>query len=251
VDYDSTDIPAAYDRGRSLTTDMLDLWMDTVAGFTDIPVRTILDLGCGTGRFSDALAVRFAARVIAIDPSEKMLAEARGKRMRGDVRLVRARAEALPIGNNAVDFIFTSMTYHHFSDAARVAEECRRIGQPRAVTFVRTGMRDRTEEYAYVPFIPETRPLINETLPSRAEIVRTFESAGLITLATAVVVQQLAPTYQAYADKLAAGGDSILASVPSSVLVSGLEAIRRYGRRVDPIPVTEPIDVLVFRARIP
>ena len=248
MDYDATSIPAQYDRGRSLTRDTLDLWMDTVARFTrDVPVQTILDLGCGTGRFSDALAVRFAATVIALDPSEKMLVEARRKRMRGDVRLVRAAGEALPIANQKIDLIFTSMAYHHFMDAARVADECRRVSHPQAITFVRTGTRDRTEEYAYVPFIPETRSLINERLPSREEIGRTFEAMGLRSIAVEVVVQQIAPTYQAYGDKLEAGGDSILASLQPRDLENGLSAIRRHGTQVDPLPVIEPIDVLVFR----
>lgn len=249
LDYDTTAIPAQYDRGRSLTPDMLDLWMNTVAGFArDTPVRTILDLGCGTGRFSDALASRFAATVIAVDPSEKMLAEARRKRMRGEVRLVRAAGEAIPIANDTVDLVYTSMVYHHFTDAERVADECRRISQPQAMTFVRTGTRDSADDYAFVPFIPETRPLINERLPSREEIVRTFEAVGWRTMAVDVVVQQIAPTYHAYADKLAAGGDSILASLQSHELENGLEAIRRHASRVDPRPVTEPIDIFVFRA---
>ena len=228
---------------------MLDLWMDTVARFTrDAPVRTILDLGCGTGRFSDALAARFAATVLALDPSEKMLAEAKRKRMRGHVQFVRAAGEALPMASQTVDLIFTSMAYHHFTDAARVADECRRVSHPHAITFVRTGTRDRTEEYAYVPFIPETRSLINERIPSREEICRTFEAMGLRTIAVEVVVQQIAPTYGAYADRLEVGGDSILASLQPSDLENGLRAVRQYASRVDPTPVTEPIDVIVFRS---
>jgi len=47
------------------------------------PVAAIaLDIGCGTGRYSTALAAHFNAHVIAVDPSEKMLAEAR-KRAKG------------------------------------------------------------------------------------------------------------------------------------------------------------------------
>src|SRR5438876_12065580 len=35
----------------------------------------VLDLGCGTGRLSQALAVHFDATVIGIDPSRKMLTQ--------------------------------------------------------------------------------------------------------------------------------------------------------------------------------
>jgi ubiquinone/menaquinone biosynthesis C-methylase UbiE len=71
--------------------------MDMVARWVTNAPRTILDLGCGAGRFSDSLALRFVATVIAIDPSAKMLAQAAAKRMRGDVRLVRGAGEALPL----------------------------------------------------------------------------------------------------------------------------------------------------------
>ena len=247
MDYDATTIPAAYDRGRSLSSDTLELWMDTVARWVVSPLGTILDLGCGTGRFAEPLAVRFAATVVALDPSRKMLAEAAAKRLPG-TRLVRAIGEAVPLQANSVDLVFTSMAYHHFSDAARVAQECRRVSRSKAVTFVRMGTRDRIEEYAYVPFIPATKPLLHERLPSVQQVTQTFESAGLVTVSTGTVVQQIARTFLEYSEKLEAGGDSILASVEPSVLRRGLEAIRRYGDRVDPLPVTEPIDVLVFRA---
>jgi hypothetical protein len=65
---------------------------------------------------------------------------------------------------------------------------------------------------------------------------------------TGTVVQQIASTYQEYAEKLTAGGDSILASIDPDELASGIEAIRRHALRADQVPVTEPIDVLVFRA---
>ena len=90
------------------------------------------------------------------------------------------------MAGNEIDLIFTSMAYHHFRDAARVAHDCRRVCRQGAV----------------------------------AE----------------------------YAEKLTAGGDSILASIEPRELHSGIEAIRRHAARVDPIPVTEPIDILVFRA---
>ena len=38
----------------------------------------VIDLGCGTGRFSELLAAHFSAQVIGIDPSLKMLDQARG-----------------------------------------------------------------------------------------------------------------------------------------------------------------------------
>jgi SAM-dependent methyltransferase len=248
MDYDASSIPAGYDRGRSLSSETLDLWMDAVARWVPSPPRTILDLGCGTGRFTGPLAERFKALTIALDPSRKMLAEAAAKQIRS-ARLVRGSGEAIPLRDETIDLVFTSMAYHHFSDAVRVAEECHRVSRPHAVTFVRTGTRDRIDEYPYVPFIPATRPLLDERLSSVDEITRTFQSVGFDTIFTGTVVQPIARSFREYAMKLEAGGDSVLASLTPDVLRSGLDGIRRYSDRVDPLLVTEPIDILVFRAR--
>lgn len=79
VDYDRTSIPAVYDRGRDHGPEVLNLWMTVIESHVDGgSVGTILDLGCGTGRFSEGLASRFGARVVGVDPSEKMLDQARG-----------------------------------------------------------------------------------------------------------------------------------------------------------------------------
>ena len=51
MNYDLTDIPAGYDRGRDHGPEMLDLWMDAIARHRQGETNSrILDLGCGTGR---------------------------------------------------------------------------------------------------------------------------------------------------------------------------------------------------------
>jgi SAM-dependent methyltransferase len=83
MDYDKTDISKTYNHGRDLAPDVLKQWMDVVVGHVDEEtIRCIVDLGCGTGRFSPSLSERFAASVIGVDPSSKMLAEARIDRSR-------------------------------------------------------------------------------------------------------------------------------------------------------------------------
>lgn len=128
MDYDATAIPAVYDRARSHGPEMLDLWMRTIAVHVgDLPISTILDLGCGTGRFTDALATSFGAAVIGIDPSGKMLGQARAKAIQGRVRYVRSSGESLPLADQSIDLIFMSMVFHHFTNRRAVAEECRRV----------------------------------------------------------------------------------------------------------------------------
>jgi SAM-dependent methyltransferase len=95
MDYDATTIPEEYDAGRSIPPERLRLWIETIANhLVGKTLVSILDLGCGTGRFSAALARRFSARVTAVDPSLKMLSRAKAKPS-VDVNYLRAEAEAL------------------------------------------------------------------------------------------------------------------------------------------------------------
>src|SRR5215470_16690632 len=107
MDYDASDIAAAYDRGRDHGPEILTLWMNVVSSYvTDQCIKTILDLGCGTGRFSEALANRFDAEVVGLDPSIKMLEQARRKRRDPRVRYQLGRCEKIPLPNNSVDLVF-------------------------------------------------------------------------------------------------------------------------------------------------
>ena len=248
MDYDSTDIARNYDCGRNHGPEVLELWMTTIASHLDgRDLNTILDLGCGTGRFANALAVHFDAELIGIDPSKKMLEQARTKQVDGRVRYEHGRGEAIPLPDDSVDLIFMSMIYHHLDDPALAARECRRVLRNEGTAFLRAGVRDRISSYPYVDFFPASISVLEGRLPSCIEICQAFEQAGFRTVSSEVVTQQIAPSFARYADKLAAGGDSVLASLSERDFEAGMEALRSYAAQVNCEPVFEPIDVFVFR----
>lgn len=248
MDYDATDIAATYDRGRDHGPEVLKLWMDVVSTYVqDQEIKTILDLGCGTGRFSEALAGCFDADVVGVDPSSKMLAQARAKQRDPRVRYEPGRGESIPLPDDSIDLIFISMAFHHFDDPSAVARECRRVLKNHATLFLRAGIRDRIPVYPYVDFFLESRPILETILPTRASTREVFEQAGFSTFAEDVIVQEIAPNHLAYAEKLAANADSVLAQLTPQDFDAGMTALRSYARTNNG-PVVEPIDVFVFRA---
>ena len=110
MDYDRSEMPSAYDAGRSYAPWVLERWLETVAQQVQGPVSRILDLGCGTGRYSAALANYFSVDVEAIDPSEKMLEQAL-KKPHARVRFRKASGEALPLNDESVELVFMSMVF--------------------------------------------------------------------------------------------------------------------------------------------
>jgi ubiquinone/menaquinone biosynthesis C-methylase UbiE len=248
VDYDLTSIPAVYDRARDHGPDVLDLWMRIIESKVDAGfISRILDLGCGTGRFCRGLASRFDACVVGVDPSRKMLDQARRKRQGNGIYYERGSAEAIPLVDGAIDMIFMSMSFHHFRDPERAARECRRVLRANGNLVVRTGTREQIPSYPYVPFFPSTRRMLEDLLPDRPGLCAVFETVGFRCVASQIVTQTVAPSWAAYADKLSAGGDSVLARLPEDELARGLEAVRRYGGGSREQPVVEAIDVLFFR----
>jgi ubiquinone/menaquinone biosynthesis C-methylase UbiE len=256
MDYDATDIASTYDRGRDHGPEFLDLWMDVVAShLRDQRIETILDLGCGTGRFSEALAIRFDAQVIGIDPSKKMLAQARSKLPDSNgaishasgIRYEHGRGESIPLPDNSVDLIFMSMIFHHFDDPKLAARECRRVLREDGTAFLRAGTRERISSYPYVDFFPESVAILTEVLPDTAFVREVFEAAGFQRVTVDVVTQEISPSYAAYAEKLAAGADSVLASLSPQDFEGGMNALRAYAANSDGAAVFEPIDVFVFR----
>jgi ubiquinone/menaquinone biosynthesis C-methylase UbiE len=244
MDYDKTDISKTYNRGRDLAPEVLQQWMDVVATHLDErAVRRIVDLGCGTGRFSPSLAERFTASVIGIDPSRKMLAEARSERSRAGVFYICAAGEAIPLQPNSVDLIFISMAFHHFTQPQQVAQECARLLCEHGRLFLRTGCRDCVSMYPYVPYFPSSRALIEERLPSIKSQESVFNSAALKTVMSGVATQQIAADFPEYADKLTMKADSILISLDDEEFEAGIRAVRSETAIG---PITEPINYVVF-----
>ena len=247
MDYDNTDIPSAYDKGRDHGPEVLNLWMNAIAPHVDCDaIQTILDLGCGTGRFSEALAARFKCEVVGVDPSKKMLERALIKRLDSRVRYEIGSGEAIPVPDNSVDLIFMSMIFHHFTDPALAARECRRVLRKGGRAFLRAGVREQISRYPYVDFFPESRPILDTVLPSRTLIRSVFEAAGFRLLSTESITQTIADDYAIYADKIASGADSVLARLTPIEFETGLNSLRAYADRVPNQAVVEPIDFFVF-----
>ncbi|GGM20668.1 malonyl-ACP O-methyltransferase BioC [Pseudomonas asuensis] len=93
------------------------------------PVERWVDLGCGTGYFTRALAARYPkAHGTAIDLAEGMLRYARP--LGGAAHFVVGDAERLPLQNDICDLLFTSLAIQWCSDLPAVLAEARRILRP-------------------------------------------------------------------------------------------------------------------------
>ena len=108
------------------TGDDLELLSHEVA---TVPQAAVLDLGCGAGHASFAVAPS-AASVTAYDMTAEMLsvvqreATARGF---GNIATVQGMAEALPFPESHFDFVISRYSAHHWRDVAAALREIGRV----------------------------------------------------------------------------------------------------------------------------
>jgi ubiquinone/menaquinone biosynthesis C-methylase UbiE len=248
MDYDRSELPTNYDGARGLSDATMRLWLERVtAHVPPTQVKEIIDLGCGTGRFSAALADAFAARVIGFDPSEKMLAEARRKGS-GSVVFRRGSGDALEASDASVDLVFLSMVFHHLSDPGRTAREAFRVLRPGGFVVVRNSSREHAASFAHVKFFPRFAALAEDHLPSVGTMRTAFLDADFIETAQETVPSTTAASWSEFADRVALRGDSLIVRLSDAEFADGMAALRAYAAEADPTQaVTENVELLVFR----
>ncbi|KRW58872.1 malonyl-ACP O-methyltransferase BioC [Pseudomonas sp. TTU2014-080ASC] len=97
-----------------------------------LDVQRWLDLGCGTGHFSRALAQRYAAAEgVALDIAEGMLQHARP--LGGAQQFIAGDAENLPLQDASCDLIYSSLALQWCADFQAVLGEARRVLRPGGV----------------------------------------------------------------------------------------------------------------------
>ncbi|WP_347474260.1 class I SAM-dependent methyltransferase [Acinetobacter thermotolerans] len=87
-----------------------------------------LDVGCGSGQFSEVLAIDFD-QVIAIDGSNEQLAQAKPH---PKIQYRQARAEEIPLADQSADLIAVAQAAH-WLDLDKFYMEVRRIAKPNAI----------------------------------------------------------------------------------------------------------------------
>lgn len=130
----------------------------------------ILDLGAGTGRFSQYAAE--LGQVVAVDCSVDMLSRAREK---GPFPVLRADAHALPFRDDAFDAALIVMVLHQLADFPRALREVRRIS--RRVAIATSDMSTRTLGLLDDAF-PSLLKIDRARFPPIPSIVEALSAAG-------------------------------------------------------------------------
>jgi malonyl-CoA O-methyltransferase len=121
-----TDWSATYDSDRNLTRDLDQKVARQVLG-SKLSCRSILELGCGTGKNTSMLA-EIGEKVRAFDFSQGMIEKAREKVARSNVTFAMADiTRPWPVEDHSVDLIVCDLVLEHVRDLSIIFSEGARV----------------------------------------------------------------------------------------------------------------------------
>lgn len=246
--YDQSDIHLCYEKSRQLPAEAIRLWLETISRYVPRDsTQAILDLGCGTGRFTEALSHHFSAQVLGIDPSLKMLMIAKQAISSPLIRFIQGVAESIPLADGEVDMVFLSMVYHHIRDKEKAIGEFVRVLKKGGFLCIRTATADSIDSYLWVQFFPGARQIEVGRMPSREGLTTFLRTSGFESVGHIIVRQLCAKNFQGYFEKIALRGISSLKAIPDDEFREGLVRFEKYCRENGPgESVFEDIELFVL-----
>jgi SAM-dependent methyltransferase len=163
-----------------------------VEAATPAPGEIALDVGCGTGRALAALeaATGPTGRVIGLDLTPGMLAEARKKRRDEHADLALGDARRLPVADAVADVVFTAGLIQHLPDPLAGLMELARVARPgaRLVLFHPSGRVALAARHGRTvrPDEPLNEPVLRPLLEAAGWSLARYEDADDHFLAIAV-----------------------------------------------------------------
>jgi len=145
------------------------------------PEMRVLDLACGPGIVSEALASS-AALVVGIDLTPAMLQRARARAAAGglaNVACVYGECAALPFASASFDVVVTRSAVHHFAEPATALSEAHRVLRPGGALVISdvVSSEDHQQSALHNAFETLRDPTHVRMLP-RSEMLRLVTHAG-------------------------------------------------------------------------
>lgn len=224
------------------------IWCKRIADFLpEDSVRAVVDVGCGTGIWSEAMAKLLGIEVYAVEPEDGMRSHAASVRPHPNVRYLAGTAEALPVDDDSVDAAWLSTVIHQFSDLGEAARELRRVLRADAPVLIRSSFPGRQDEIELFHVFPGAMRLAR-TWPRLGRVITAFEDAGFRFEGLDRVREPTFDTYGEFLELLPVmrRSDTALVDLDDDEWTAGVERIRR-ARKEGGAPWDLGLDLLVMR----
>jgi ubiquinone/menaquinone biosynthesis C-methylase UbiE len=226
---DYSEISEVYDQARTSCSPHLQWWFQRIAELAQLaPGRRLIDLGCGTGRWTIPLAERTGCEAVGLDNSPEMLEKARQKDTANRVTWLVGDVEHLEPHLQSFDCAFLCLMLHHLDDHVATFRGIREILRPGGLLLVRQGtleqiMNDRTHR-----FFPEALTIDRKRTPLRAEVEHWLREAGFDNITSEEVTQTTYQTNERLLTEIGLRVCSVLRLLPEEAFERGLKRLEQH-----------------------
>ena len=135
-----------------------------------------LDVGCGTGNYSNALEEK-GYQCIGIDPSIEMLTIAQSKNQ--NIAWKIGSAEKTDLAKNSVNGIIATLTVHHWSNLMRAFSELAYILKPNSKIVIFTSTPQQMKGYWLNHYFPKMLKASIAQMPTLNSIENAMNFSGI------------------------------------------------------------------------
>jgi len=228
---DYSEIAPVYDQARRADKPHLEWWFERLAEAGGLgPGKRLVDLGCGTGRFTIPLVEQTRCGAVGLDSSSAMLARARANDRAGLVRWVRGDVEQPGVADDSFDCALMSLMMHHVYDHLTTFRAVFRMLRPGGVLLIRQGTLEQILNDAMHRFFPETVGVDLARTPLRIQIEQWLAQAGFDQVEVDLIKQQSAASNEQVLAELQLRVCSALRLISDDAFYSGLRRAEAFVR---------------------
>lgn len=149
--------------------------VERLLALLDTPIGRVLDIGCGTGNYTLALAGPERS-MTGLDPSTEMLGKARLKSTAID--WVQGHVERIPLPANSFDAAVAVLTLHHWNELSAGFAQLAKVLVPAGRLVILSSTPEQMQRYWLCHYFPIAMERSAAKMPSAQVVERSLESAG-------------------------------------------------------------------------
>jgi len=172
---DYSEIAKYYDKVRPSPADIL---LSKIIEYGKIDAgHTVLDVGCGTGRFSLSISVIKNLMFCALEPSIEMLRQAVVKEKSKRILWVRGDGQQLPFQDSLFDCVYMTAVIHHIENREIALREIYRVSKKGGKCVIMTFSHSRIKKHITRDF-PGVVAIDLKRIPSVPSIKKMMAMIG-------------------------------------------------------------------------
>jgi len=172
---DYSQIAKYYDKVRSTPAHIL---LSRIIEYGKIDANcSVLDIGCGTGRFTLNILDKTGAMLCALEPAIDMLKQAVGKDRSKRILWIRGDGQQLPFRDNIFDCIYMTAVIHHIENKEAALREIHRILKNGGNCVIQTFSHSRIRKHITRDF-PGVVAIDLKRIPSVPSLKKTMAIIG-------------------------------------------------------------------------